>query len=282
MNWLDSFTVLIQLISAVNFIYIVSHFPSTVINYIFDRKKLVTDKFCSFTNQITADLQSLESMKPMIIQDGRSNQDTINDLKKDYEDLKNIWDRKQDAAEKIIDKVKRVKGTKCLFLYISLYCIFSIFNIAMMKVTNADFWLVITILMNFFAVLFSSYFTFVVWSHKWDKKDSVECYVSTCHGFAWSVMLAFILGCVNSFIITCFVAYPIYQIIANILLSLCVFLPFYPFFMVIVFILMHERQVKYLTGGNEIKELEGQQTKLHKRKDDLDKMDKMFTLPNFG
>lgn len=282
MNWLDSFTVLIQLISAVNFVYIVSHFPSTVIDYVFDRKKLVTDKFCSFTNQITADLQSLESMKPMTIQDGRSNQDTINDLKKDYEDLKREWDEKQDAAEKIIEKVKNVKGTKCLFLYISLYCIFSIFNIAMMKVTNANFWIVTTIIMNFVAVIFSSYYTIVVWSYKWDKKDNVECYVSTCHGFVWSVIFVFILSCVNSLIVTCLVGFPLSQIIANILLSLCVILPFYPFIMVIVFILMHERQVKRLTGGIETKELEEQQTKLHKRKDDLDKMDKMFTLPNFA
>lgn len=282
MNWLDSFTVLIQLISAVNFVYIVSHFPSTVIDYIFDRKKLITDKFCSFTNQISADLQSLESMTPMIIQDGRSNEDTINALKKDYVDLKKKWDEKQDTAEKIIDKVRNVKGSKCLFLYISLYCIFSIFNIAMMKVTNSEFWLVTTILMNLFAFLCSSYYSFVVWSHKWDKKDNVECYVSTCHGFALSVVLAFVLSCVNSLIVICLVAFPIYQMIANILLSLCVFLPFYPFLMVIVFILMHNRQVKCLTGGNETKELEREQTKLHKRKEDLDKMEKMFTLPNFG
>lgn len=281
MSWLDSFTVLIQLISAVNFVYIVSHFPSTVIDYVFDRKKLITDKFGSYTNQITADLQSLESMKPMIIQDGRSNQDTIDALKKDYEELKNKWVEKQDTAEKIIDKVKSVKGTKCLFLYISLYCIFSIFNIAMMKVTNADFWLVTTVLLNIFAFLYSSYYTFVICSHKWDEKDSVECYVSTCHGFAWSVVLAFVLSYVNSLIVKCLVAFPIYQIISNILLSLCVFLPFYPFLMVIGFILWHERRVKCLTGGNETKELEGQQIELHKRKDDLDNVEKMFTLPKF-
>lgn len=281
MNWLDSFTVLIQLISAVNFVYIASHFPSKVIDYIFDKKKLITDKFGSFTNQITADLQSLESMKPMTMQDGRSNQDAINALKKDYENLKKEWDKKQDAAEEIIEKAKSVKGTNSLFLYISLYCIFSIFNIAMMKVTNADFWLVTTILMNIFAFLCSFYYTFVVWSHKWDKKDRVECYVSTCHWFARSVVLAFILSCVNSLIVIYLVAFPVYQIIANILLSLCVFLPFYPFFMVIVFILMHERQVRCLTGGNETKELERQQTDLHRRKDDFDKVDEMFTLPKF-
>ena len=148
MSWIDNFMALIQLISAVNFVYIISHFPSAVLGVIFNKKKLINDRFSSFTNQINADLQSLDTMTPMTIQDGRTNGQEIESLKEDYKKMKSEWDVKRDETESVIDKAQSVKGSKCLILYTSLYCILTMFNIAMIKVTQCDFWLVSTILIN--------------------------------------------------------------------------------------------------------------------------------------
>ena len=280
MNWIDNFTALIQLISAVNFVYIISHFPTTVLGVIFNKEKLLNGRFSAFTDQINADLQSLETMEPITIQDGRTNQAVIDSLKSDYAALKSEWDAKRAETENVINKAKSVKGSKCLFLYVSLYCILTMFNIAMIKVTQCDFWLVFSMLMNVTAFVCSAYYTYIVWSYKWDTKDNVACYVSTCRAFMLSAAVALAIGGINSIAVSLFGGWPINKAAADVLLSLCVFLPFYPCLMTVVFVHCYEWKVKRLTG-DETTELENRQKGLHGRKDALDNMDRMFTRPSF-
>ena len=281
MTWLDSFTALIQLISAVNFVYIVSHFPTKVLSVIFNKEKLIADHFSSSTNQINADLQSLETMNPITIQDGRTNQAEIDSLKDKYTSLKNDWDAKQAETERVIDTAKSVKGSKCLFLFISLYCILTLFNIGIMKACQTEFWCIETMTFNVIALGCSLYYTYIMWKHKWDGKGDVECYTSTGWWFLAVLVAAYLLSGLNSLILSWVGGIPLHQPSVDVLLSLCVILPFYPCLMTIVFIYCHERKIKNLTG-KETSDLKVRQADLHARKVALDNMDRMFTPPGFG
>ena len=121
LDWINSFTVLIQTISAVNFVFIVSHYPRRVFGIIFNENKLVKEKFKDNTDQIVADVQSLKAMDVMILQDGRSTQEKIESLKQDYENLKKEWDNKLEEIKSLILRAKRVNGSKSLFLNSNSY-----------------------------------------------------------------------------------------------------------------------------------------------------------------
>lgn len=281
MTWLDSFTALIQLISAVNFVYIVSHFPTKVLDVIFNKEKLISEHFSAQTDQINADLQSLETMPPITTQDGRSNQAEIDSLKSDYTALKARWDAKQEETVKVIDTAKNVKGSRCLFLFVSLYCILTLFNIGILDMCQSEFWCVQTILFNIVTFVCSAYYTVVMWKHKWDSKGDAECYTSTGWTFLYTLLGSYAFSAANSLVVSLWGGLPLHQTIADILLSLCVFLPFYPCLMVIVFIYCHERKIRKLTGV-ETEGLRTEQGDLHRRKVALDNMERMFTRPGFG
>lgn len=281
MNWIDNFTVLIQLISAVNFVYIISHFPGTVFGIIFNKEKLIGEHFSASTDQINADLQSLETMEPITTQDGRTNQTKIDSLKRDYAELKTQWDAKQAETERVIDTAKSVKGSKCLFMFISLYCILTLFNIGIMKSCQSEYWCVQTIIFNIITLACSLYYTYIVWKHKWDGKGDTECYISTGWTFLSVLIVAYLLGGLYSLLMFLTGGMPLHQPSVDVLMALCLILPFYPCLMTIVFVYCHERKIKKLVG-KETTDLKKRQAQLHERKTELDKMDKMFTPPGFG
>lgn len=276
MNWLDSFTVLLQLISAVNFAYIVTHFPSKVLDIIFNKQRLLDEKFSVYTNEINADIQSLEAMPPILTVDGKSTEESIIKLKNDYKQHKSEWDEKRQETENVIDSAKDVKGSKCLFLFISLYCILTLFNIAIFKETNYDLWFFFTIFLNIMSFLASAFYTRIIWNHEWDSRDNVECYKVTCKGFMWALIIAIVLSTINLFVVWLLGGAPVNRFVANAFLSLCVILPFYPCLITILFIQMHERRVNKLTGEGTADLISTQQV-LHARKVQLDTVDGFFT-----
>ena len=149
-----------------------------------------------------------------------------------------------------------------------------------MKVTHCEFWIVFTFLMNILTFFISCCYTYIIWWYKWDKKENVDCYVKTCRIFIASVLVAFAFSSINSLLISHTGGLPIHRLASHILLSLCVFLPFYPCLLTIIFVYCHELKVKKLTGKDTL-ELENRQLGLHRRKETLDNMDSMFTRPIF-
>lgn len=281
MNWIDNFTALIQLISAVNFVYIITHFPSRVLGVIFNKEKLIGEHFSALTDQINADLQSLETMEPITTKDGRTNQAEIDDLRNKYAILKTKWDAKKSETEQVIDTAKSVKGSRCLFLLISLYCIMTLLNIGILKTCQSEYWCVQIIAFNVITLICSLYYTYIMWKHKWDGKGDEECYISTCKAFLVVLMAAYLLSGINSFLVFLTGGMPLHQPSVDMMMALCIFLPFYPCLMTIVFIYCHEQKIRKLTGKETVC-LREEQTGLHNRKVAIDNMERMFTQPGFG
>ena len=281
MNWIDNFTALIQLISAVNFIYIISHFPTKVLGVIFNKEKLIGEHFSDLTDQINADLQSLETMVPITIQDGRTNQGEIDDLRNKYVTLKTKWDAKKSETEQVIDTAKSVKGSRCLFLFISLYCILTLLNIGIVKTCQSEYWCIHIIAFNVITLICSFYYTYIMWKHKWDGKGDAECYISTCRGFLAVLAVSYLLSGINSLIVFLTGGMPLHQPSVDVMMALCIFLPFYPYLMTIMFIYCHEQKIRKLTGKETVS-LKKEQIGLHNRKVAIDNMEKMFTRPGFG
>ena len=280
MNWLEHYTALIQLISAVNFAYIATHFPTKVFGLIFDENKLLNNKLLSFKNQVSADILSLTFMQPLKTEDGRTNANIIDQLRRDYTNHNEKWEAKQNEIIKKINTAKSVKGSKCLFLNISLFCILTLFNIATFGIVNSDFVLIFAILTNIGTFLYSIYLTYSMWYHKWDGFSDVQCYRKTGFTFGIIVVTALIVSFINYMAIAQTGGTPIPHRILSLLLFLSIILPLYPCLMSIVFIMSHGKNITdYIE--TETSSLKIEQSKLHKRKEDLDKIDEMFSPPHW-
>ena len=278
LDWITSFTVLIQTISAVNFVFIVSHYPRRVFGIIFNVNKLVKEKFKDNTDQIVADVQSLKAMDVMILQDGRSTQKRIEDLKQDYENLKNEWDNKLEEIKSLILRAKKVKGSKSLFLIISIFCLITLLNTSLLDLFRGDFWFVFTALLNILTLIYSVYLTCVIWKNTWDDRDPVECYKQSLKDYLVIVFGSLLLSSVN-YLITVFIGrISVSESLATFILILSVFLPFYPCLMMAIYVHSFENKVSKKTT-EETKPLLDKQGELHERKLELDDLEKSFTLP---
>lgn len=281
MNWLEHYTALIQLISAVNFAYIATHFPSKVLGLIFDVNKLLNNKLFAYKNQVAADIESLKVMQPIRTDNGRTNENNIIRLRTDYNEHRKKWTQKQNDIEERIDTAKSVKGSKCIFLNISLFSVFALFNIATLGFLNNDFMMVFTLLLNLFTLLYSLYLTYIMWEHKWDELSDVKCYRRTGSAFMLIVIVALLVSSINNYAINQTGGIPIPDWVSCNILAFCIALPLYPCIISIIFILLHENNIKNYIQ-NETAPLIAEQEKLHKRKEDLDKIDEMFTSPTLS
>ena len=281
LDLLDKFTALIQLISAVNFAYIATHFPNRVYRIIFDKKHLLEDKFSNNTNQIEADLQSLMAMQPITTTTGESNQEAIDSLKERYTDLHSRWETKREQIISEINTARNVKGSKCLFLSISLYCIISLFNIAILIVTRNEYWLMFTLFVNIGSLYHAVSLTRVMWTHKWDEKEDVHCYKTTLKNFSCILLAAIILGVSNWMVVCFWKGWSLIPGLVNIILSLCVLLPFYPCLISVLYIICNERKITKITG-EQTDDLREEQQQLHSEYIGLNKAVKMFTMPKWS
>lgn len=278
MNWLEHYTVLIQLISAVNFAYIATHFPSKVFGMIFDVNKLLNNKLFSYKMQVAADMESLKVMQPIKTDNGRSNEGMIVELRDNYNEHREKWNQKQKDIEERIDTAKSVKGSKCIFLNISLFCVFALFNIATLELVYNDFMMVFALLLNLFTLLYSLFLTYIMWKHKWDGFSDVKCYRLTGLAFLLIVILALLVSGINSFAISRVGASPIPELLSNSILFFCIVLPLYPCIISVLFIILHENKIKNYIES-ETAPLIAEQEELHKRKEKLDMIDEMFSSP---
>lgn len=278
LDWINSFTVLIQTICAVNFVFIVSHYPRRVFGIIFNENQLVKKKFNDNTDQIVADVQSLEAMDVMTLQDGRNTQQKLDSLKKDYDSLKKEWDSELEEIKALILRAKTVKGSKCLFLSISLFCLLTLLNISLLTLYPCDFCFIFTVTLNILTLVYSVYLTIVMWRNKWGNRGAVDCYKQSIKDYLIIVFSALLIAGLNFVLSLGLGITPASKPLANSLLSLCVFLPFYPCLMVVVYVYCYERIITWKTN-KETQPLLLKQKGLHNRKLELDNIEKSFTLP---
>ena len=270
----SSYSTLIQLISAVNFAYIFTRFHQRVYKLIFDEKKLLYDKFTSFINDMAVDEESLQSMDPIETTKGTTNVQSLNTLKDNYKALKIEWDKKKNGIAEELQKVKNVKGVRSLFLYISLFCLTDLFNIATVQWLSTGFWIHYAIWFSLLSVIAPIILTCYILRFTWKNKSEVSCYTWTSISFAFTVIISLILAGVNSLWYNWVDFNEPFFSVTFFFISLI--MPFYACVFSIFFVLGNELLIKR-SANRQTKELRDRQKQLHEQKIDIDKSYNMFS-----
>jgi len=233
MKELNSFTALIQLISAVNFAYIVPYFHEKVYAVLFNEDKFYSDKITYYQDLMIADQESLKTMKDNA-NDGAT-QKAIDDLIEKCKKLSDKWNVKMDETRNMVDWVMNRKGFKSLFLFTSLFCIVDLLNIALTNVYNYNIFFMFTYLMTILSFFYVLKLTWRILFSGWKNKDDVFCYKRSIRYFIQSFIFAFILALLNCWLQQ-YVSYSIFKWVTSIVVILSVAIPFYPIVFIFLFI----------------------------------------------
>lgn len=277
--WLEHFIPFIQSMGAVNIVYVATHFPAKIYDLFFNEKR-IEDELSELRNKINAGAGAVQNMGHMTRDDGKTNENAVGKLKKDYNDLLNKWDGAHRNILKEAETARNVKGAKSLFLNITLYCMLMMFAIIAFATTGYNFFRLFIMAMNVVTTLYICWITYIMWHHKWDKKEECVCYKKTFWIFVVQVIVSVILAAASLW------AVPLIETIWLIpscislgLLLLCLFLPVYPCLITVIFIFVHERKINQLKEKISSDFID-EQEKLDKRKKEFEEMDQMFTTPD--
>lgn len=269
---LINYTTLIQLISAVNFAYIFTRFHQRVFRLIFNEKKLINDKFTSFVNDMTVDIDSLETMEPLETTNGQTNLRTLEKLKEDFRGLRANWDTQKEEMTRLLQRVKQVKGVRCLFLFISLFCLLDLFNIANIEWKKGGFCECFFIIFSLSSVIVPLVLSYKILLFGWEHKSEVLCYKWTSVAFVITVISSLVLTIILNKYLELEIPKALYFISGVI----AILLPFYACIFSILYVWGYEKRIKYL-AESDTKEVREEQEKLHKQKIDLDTSYNMFS-----
>ena len=198
-NSLVNYTTLIQLISAVNFAYIFSRFHQCVYHLIFNESKFFQSKFTSFINDLTVDVQSLDLMEPIETTRGASNAQALSEIKEEFSSLRNSWDIKRETITSTLNKVKTVKGIRSLFLFVSLFCLLDLFNIATCRWCGNAYMHEFAIVFSMASIVVPLILTCYILCFKWAEDSEVYCYKWTSWSFVITVASSFLILGINEF-----------------------------------------------------------------------------------
>lgn len=277
---LNNYAALIQLISAVNFAYIFTRFHQRVYRLIFNEKKLIEDRFTSFINDITVDKSSLQSMEPIETTKGATNEQALTELKERFEGLLAAWNEQRSKMTSTLQRVKNVKGVRSLFLFISLYCLINLFNIATCGWCKNSFWDGFTILFNLLSFIVPAILTYKILRFKWANVSEVYCYRWTSWSFIITITVSLLLAWLNFIYVGIEVMAPVMYKIAFVM---SIVIPFYACLFSVVYIACYELWFGHL-AGSDTEKLRKLQKELHDEKISLDASYNMFSVvpPAFG
>ena len=150
------FTALIQLISAVNFANIAFDFHTKVFKVFFNVEAIIDHKFHRIKNAIIADQESLQQMTPLETTDGRSNLNSIEQLKKKYTKFSEQWEFEIDEVKDSVKGIETKQWFRSFFMLVSLYCIFDLALISILSIPNVSYsWAVVFFALNLGTTIFS-------------------------------------------------------------------------------------------------------------------------------
>ena len=269
---LENYTTLIQLISAVNFAYIFTRFHENVYKLFFDEKKLIEEKFMSFINDITVDKESLQSMEPIETTNGKSNKDVLATLKSDYEQLLGSWEQQKRKMTGSFQKVKDVKGVRSLFLFVSLFCLMDLFDIATNSWVESDFIGLYSHFFPLFSIIAPFLISIFILCFTWKEKSEVSCYKWTSTAFIITVILSLLLA----YIIDVWLNFDVnLSFCHKEVLLVSIIMPFYACFFSVLYIVGYGMYFNLL-ARIDTKEIKKKQKELHGRKIALDASYNMF------
>lgn len=242
--WLREFTAFVQLISAVNFTYMFTHFADKVYSNIFSNDEVINEKYSSFRDgKLEKVKSSIENMNPIVV-NGHETNTKISCLKRNLEDMINKWNQEENATQQIINNLKEAKGVKSLFLYISIYCVLDMLNMALINTVDYRPIYIYVYATNIFAFSYAILITSKVICSSWKGKKDIYCYNKTRKYITRTVFFAVLLAITNEMLIYFHGASEIPDTIIILTLALCVFLPMYPCLFSILFILY---KIVYIT-----------------------------------
>lgn len=240
---IEHFTAAIQLITAVNFTFIFTHLPRYAFEQIWGYDIACREKFKEFRKKtlgaITIDINNMSSH----IIDGVDTSVHREKLKRKLEGIGAIWDSCERKSVSAIKHLCGTKGFKCLFLFISVYCVFDLIAIPALKLWGNDFLTTLISLINVFAIFHTLKLTWVILRSKWKEKKDWECYNQTIWflGFTFLGIIP-VWFCVNFVSQISFLDTLNFNVVEGIKwiwefnIWSCLILPFFPYMVSILYI----------------------------------------------
>lgn len=251
-SWLKEFTAFVQLVSAVNFAYIFTHFAERLFNRIFNEEEDINKKFASFRNgQLAKVSQSIESMDTVNI-NGTDTDAHVQQMKDSLAKLIARWDKAKDKTQSIIQNSKSVKGLKSLFLYISIYCVIDMFNMAIINTVDIRIIQIFVYSVNILAFVYTIFLTGKILYNKWKEKEDKFCFNQTRKYVTLTIILAVVTAIINEFCVYCWGENNIPDFVIYLSLIPCVFLPVYPCLFSVLFIFL---KISYVSLFREFNKL---------------------------
>lgn len=236
-NSIQHFTAAIQLITAVNFTFILTHLPNTIYKQVLDYDVTTRKKFKRFNDKKLIPLQ--EDINNMNTKDNQSLIKHKQRLSEEIESIQKQWKEYEQKSANFTQHISDAKGIKCLFLYISVYCVFDLIAIPALNIWYNDYLTTLISLINLASIVFTIRLSWIICRLKWNVRSDRECYNKTILFLAYSF-----LGILPVWILTHFSSTAIDS--SSILEAIklmwgfdvwsCLLLPFYPMLFSIVFV----------------------------------------------
>lgn len=249
MKGLEHFTALIQLISAVNFAYIVPYFHKKVYKNLFNENQFYSDKIIRFQNMMVVELTSLNGLKQSCEEDAKKRK-KVEELIERYKKLNEKWEVKKGDIEGMVDWVMNRKGFKSLFLFTSLFCVVDLLNIALSNAYNKNIFIVFTYLITILVSIYVLKLTLKILLSGWKEMDDAFCYKRTIKYFVIVFSVSIILSILNWLILkyTSF-SFPINNKVTSTVVFLSVAIPLYPCVFTFLFIVL---SIKFICAFTEL------------------------------
>ena len=280
MESICEFTALIQFIGAFNFAYILGDFDKVLKEHFFKANEYFISRFNEIKDLVETDEVSIETMKPLKLVDGNSNEASLDKLRKDYHQLSND---KIEIEKKIAEseKFRQNRFITSLFLMIGLYTISDLFFIGLIEHCSKSEYIQLSFIayniMNLIYVLY-----FCISESLYLKIGPNVCFILKPTKLWTSIIsfivfvLSFICPLINNYIINSF-SIQIFQLsfIYNISKYLGIIIPLSSFVICIFFVLFKELRMR-IDVDKKANLLIDRYNNLHKEKEIMDKNYKSF------
>lgn len=175
------------------------------------------------------------------------------ELQSQIDKINDVWNDCEKRVMGIINKLCFVKGFKCLFLFISIYCVFDLLAIPALKNWTNDYLISYMALFNFVALMYAVFLSVVIVQSKWDDYPDSKCYIKTMIFLVVNIFgiipLWILVHCPNialKFIEINFDFIAPIRYFWDFDIWVCLFLPFYPYLFAIIFIAVTLLRIKYI------------------------------------
>lgn len=234
---IEKFTAAIQLITAVNFTFILTHFPNTIYKQVLDYDVANRKGFKKFNDNMLIPLK--EDINNM---NTKNDEKLIKHKQKLAEKISSIqekWKEYEQKSSRLTQHISDSKGFKCLFLFVSVYCVFDLIAIPALNLWNNDYLTTLISLINLASIAFTVRLSWIICRFKWNDRSDRECYNRTIIFLLYSF-----LGILPVWAITHFAPTAIWNANAVWFVKFiwgfdvwsCLLLPFYPFLFSISFV----------------------------------------------